>query len=579
MRPILFLLQRSLYNSATMRLLRQSLLDTDLVHLRAIAEFWEIQLTTSRQRDVALELSQAITDSAAVERAFSRLPEDQEAALSELLAAGGEMPQRVFTREWGDIRAMGPGRMARDQPWQDPVSPAEALWYRGFLFKSFEEGPDGAYEAVSIPLELKDHLPQPEPVQPSITLEPVTPPSAIFAQADLLLDDACTLLAYVHNEHPRLGPNRRWREQHIERLSSRLHSRNMARFRFLVHVASRAGWFVQKETGRLSLDADAVTAWFQRSPFDQRCTLTDAWRHDPTWNDLFHIPTLHPEDTGAWRNDPVLARQTILRHLRACTPASWYALERFVAAAKDIDPDFQRPDGDYDSWYIRDEETGAYLSGFESWDAVEGRLIRYVLTKPMAWLGLVDVGATDNGQSDTVFRLNQDGAAVLGLAGTPSSTPLPAARLQSGFRVSVPAARRYERFQLARVADWHRTGDRFLYRLTPSSLERARKESISIERVLEFLQEITEAPIPSQIERALKRWNSRGTEAVLESAVLLRLSEPELMEKVTASPRLARLIEDRIGPAAAVVRRQDWPRIVTELEKMGLLPAVRDLPD
>lgn len=562
-----------------MRLLRQSLLNTHLVHLRAIAEFWEIQLTTSRQRDVALELSEAMTDSAAVERAFSRLPEDQEAALSELLAAGGEMPQRVFTREWGDIRAMGPGRMERDQPWQDPASPAEALWYRGFLFKSFEEGPDGAYEAVSIPLELTDHLPQPEPVQPTITLEPVTPPSAILAQDDLLLDDACTLLAYVHNERPRLGPDHRWREQHVERLSSRLRSRNLERFRFLLHLASCAGWFVQKGTGRLGLEADAVAAWLKSSAFDQRCTLSDAWRDDATWNDLFHIPTLRPEDTGAWRNDPVLARQAILHHLRACTPNSWYALEPFVAAVKDVDPDFQRPDGDYDTWYIRDEESGAYLSGFESWDAVEGRLVRYVLTRPMAWLGLVDVGVTDTGQSETVFRLSQDGAAFLGLAGTPSSTPLPAARLQSGFRVSVPAACRYERFQLARVADWHRTGDRFLYRLTPSSLKRAREQSISVERVLEFLREITEAPIPSQMEQALKRWNSRGTEATLESAVLLRLSEPELMEEVTASPRLARLIEDRIGPAAAVVRRQDWPRVVTELAKMGLLPAVRDLPD
>ena len=61
-----------------------------------------------------------------------------------------------------------------------------------------------------------------------------------------------------------------------------------------------------------------------------------------------------------------------------------------MAAVKAADPDFQRPDGDYGSWYIRDAAGDAYLSGFESWDRVEGVLIADLLAGPLHWLGVVD---------------------------------------------------------------------------------------------------------------------------------------------------------------------------------------------
>ena len=561
-----------------MPLLRQSLLDTYLVHLRAIASFWDIPLATNRQRDVALELTDAMADPKAIERALARLSADQRGALHALLASDGRMPRQVFAREWGEIRAMGPGRMERDHPWEDPTSPAEGLWYRGFLFLSFEQGPDGAYEAVSIPPEIQEHLPAPEDTQPGIALESVAAPSRISSEDALLLDDACTLLAYVQNQRPRLDREHRWLEKHRQCLLARLRVRDEQRFAFLRHLVFPIGWVTSDEKDQLRLEPETVTTWLQSDSFRQRSDMAAAWRDDPTWNDLFHVPGLQPEDTGAWRNDPTLARQAILQHLRACDPTNWYELSAFVAAVKQVDPDFQRPAGDYDTWYIRDQETGAYLSGFESWDAVEGRLIRYLITKPMAWLGLVDLGAEERDQAPYAFRLSQSGAAFLDLADPPPSPTPHSSRLRPGFRISAPAPRRYERFQLARVADWVASGDHDVYRLTPTSLERARQQGISIPRVLEFLQEITEAPLPQPLEKALNRWNAHGTEASLERVVLLRLSDADLMDHVTSSPRLARLIEERIGPTAALVRQQDWPQVVSRLGEIGVLPEVPDPP-
>jgi len=557
--------------------LRQSLLNTSLVRLRAIARFWEIPLTETRQRGAALELTDAMADAAAVAVAEAKLDAKERQALRALLGSDGDMPRKVFVREWGEIRSMGPGRMEREKPWENPVSAAEGLWYHGFIFERFKQGPDGAYDAVFVPPELAKHLSAPDGARPKITLEPAAPPAEVVALGDQLLDDACTMLAYIQNERPRLRPDGSWKERQGQRLLTRLHAPGQARFEFLSHLISRGGWVTAGEKNHLRLVPETVTAWLQEDTFQERRAMAETWRDDSTWNDLFHVPGLQPEETGAWRNEPVLARKAVLRHLRACAPETWYGLNDFIAAIKQVDPDFQRPAGDYESWYIRDRESGLYVSGFESWDAVEGRLIRYLLTRPLAWLGLVELGKAGSEEPPHAFRLSPEGAAFLKLADPPAPSPPPRARLRPGFEISMPAPRRYERFQLARVAQWVETGAPFIYRLTPTSLERAQRQGIAIPRVLEFLQEITEAPLPRPVEEALSRWNVRGTEVHLKREVLLRVSEEELMDRIVASPRLIRLIEERVGPTAAIVRRQDWLQLVARLGEMGLLPEVTEL--
>ena len=580
-----------------MRTLHQCLLDADLIRLRVIARFWDVELQTSRQRDAAAQLAEAMAAPEAVADAWNALPDDQRQALEPLLAAGGRMPLRVFAREWGEIRTMGPGRAEREQPWQEPASPAEGLWYRGFVSRAFDQEPEGTYEVVFVPPELQAHLPIPSTPPPAITIEPAPAPAGVRLAGDGLLDDACTLLAYLQNEQLRPGTDGNWPTRHEARLAHRLRDPDPTRLAFLRHLVQRLGWLrpaaTQRGTdsGRLRPDPGPVAAWLQSPTGQQRSVLAEAWRDDPTWNDLFHVPTLYPEDTGAWRNDPLLARKAILRYLTTIhrepverrAPDTWYKLDDFVNAVKQTHPDFQRPDGDYTTWYIRDATTGAYLSGFESWDRVEGALIHYLVTAPLAWLGLADLGASIPDGPSTVFRLTPAGAALLGLAEPQPQPEPPPLTLRPDLTILAPPARRYERFQLARVADWVTTpsveeieGDDapFVYRLTPSSLARARQQGIPVARVLQFLGKTTGAPVPRFVEAALTRWEARGSEARLERVVLLRLTSEELMEQVMSSPSTRRLIREQIGPTAALVREPDWPRLVVALGEMGLLPDV-----
>ena len=566
-----------------MQSLHQCLLDTDPVRLRAIARFWNVELTSSRQRDIAAQLAEAMAAPAATRHAWQTLPDDQRQALEALLVTGGHMPLRVFARQFGEIRAMGPGKMARERPWQHPISPAEGLWHKGFIFRTFEQEAEETYEVALVPPELQRALPTPAPPPSATRLEPARAPAVVWACGDASLDDACSLLAYLQNERVRASPDGAWPAGHEARLTRRLCSPSLDRLSLLHHVVRQLAWLRVTDSGRTRPEPVPATVWLEATANQQRRVLTQAWREAKTWNDLFHVPSFRCEDTGSWRNDPLLARRVIIHHLTACIPDTWYCIDEFIANIKRADPDFQRPGGNYAAWYIRDTATGAYLSGFESWDAVEGALIRYILTGPLAWLGLTDLGTAAPDRPPILFRLTRAGAALVGVAEPPPEPdPLPLT-LQADFTVRVPSARRYERFQLARAADWVRTGDccgnPFVYRITPTSLERARRQGIPVARVLGFLASACEAPVPRFVEAALTRWDAQGAEAFLERAVLLRLTSDELMAQVTSSPITRHLIQERVGPTTALVRERDWPRLATALGKLALLAQIVNLED
>ena len=118
--------------------LESSLYNHELIVLRVIGEWWELDLTGSQKKDCVLALTEVISHlDMAVEVTY--LGPEEAATFEDLLKAGGRISIAAFERKHGTVRLMGPGRLEREEPWLDPVSPAEGLWYRGFVFRSFDE--------------------------------------------------------------------------------------------------------------------------------------------------------------------------------------------------------------------------------------------------------------------------------------------------------------------------------------------------------------------------------------------------------------------------------------------------------
>ena len=72
-----------------------------------------------------------------------------------------------------------------------------------------------------------------------------------------------------------------------------------------------------------------------------------------TFNDLRCLPGLTFE--GQWDNHPRQTRLTLLDMLSHLPQDTWWSLNSLVSAIREKMPDFQRPGGDYDSWFIRKE--------------------------------------------------------------------------------------------------------------------------------------------------------------------------------------------------------------------------------
>lgn len=549
-----------------MRTLESALSEHEMITLRVIGEWWELDLTGADKTACVKALAETLSQ-VDLEQELRFLPAEEAEAMRALAAAGGRMPVGTFSRQHGDVRQMGPGRLEREEPWFAPASPAEALWYRGFLYRGFDEGEDGEQlvEYYFLPRELAAQLPDAEAVhEPQTTyqaLKPATPPEEHEPAPATAVDDLTTLLTFAQRDG--LEENSR------ERLAPYLYDTHADRYELLLTLAEETD-LLRPGNGVLRPARPAVT-WLEQGREAQLRGLAEAWSAS-AWNDLCHTPGLRCEGSG-WNNDPIAARTALLDALPR--DGNWYRFDDLAAMIKESDPDFQRPEGNYDTWYVRDKETDAYLKGFESWDLVEGRLLHFLIAGPLAWLGMAEVG-------DERFRLTE--RAVAWLTDRPAEGPGVRVPLvvQADGTVRVPHnGDRYQRFQVARVAEPRplEPGQPYRYDLTPRSLAQAREEGIEPKRVLAFLEEASGRQIPAGVRRAVERWAEHGVEGRLQPTVVLRVREAEILDTLQNNPKTRQFIGERLGPLAAVLRNRDWEAFRRATARLGLLLEVESASD
>ena len=553
----------------SLRTLYQTLMDSDMARLRVIAAQWGVELVGQRRPDLAAELSEAMARAAAVEKAERALEPETRAALEDLLRRKGAMPWSTFTRRWGRIRTVGPGRLEREELWREPISPTESLWYWGFLQRAASLSSSGVtVEKAFIPDSLLLYLPTPQPLDIPLP-ESTAPPLHLFQGEGLLGDDLVEFFSYVQNQRVTPADEGQWKAHQRESLLARLHSPAEVRFELVRALAYEQEWVQQDERGLLRPVPEAMLAWLRADSGEQWAAVVSAWEESSSWNELELVPTLRPDPLRGWPNDPLVTRQNLFDLLRRCTPGVWYPLVAFVDHAREHFPDFLRPAADYDEWALRDALTGASLQGFEAWEAVEGALLTTVLVEVFAWLGIVELGSNNPHLPPSSFRLSELGAAYLELSDWPSQSQPAALKITSNGLLLVPAARRYERFQLSRVAQpvaVHRPGW-YGYRLTPRSLAHAKQQHISAERIGEFLTTALGKPLPAAFRKALEHGYRAGEQVSLEQLWVLAVEDPDLLAYDQVQP----LLQKRLGSNLALVRSTDRELLLKVLLQAGLL--------
>ncbi|MCC7358616.1 MAG: hypothetical protein IT317_04015 [Anaerolineales bacterium] len=590
--------------------LRRVLADHDLALLRLIAELWGQGLAAGSQREAVDELAAAMLQPERAAALVADLPPAARAAF-ETLARPGRQPLAAFARRHGELRAMGPARRDREKPWANAPTATETLWYRGLIGRAFFSEAGRHEEYLFVPDDLRSLVyvapaadaavpaaPPGRPLLPSAAsaanVASAGPPASLAAA-----DDSVTLLAYLQvitvraeaggaldqrspappapgSDAPALPA------RHAEALARYL--RQPEALPLYLTLLRALGLLTEAAREPFQLIPEKVQPYLQASPAARLRALAEAWRGSPDWNDLLHVPGLAFEGVG-WRNDPLAARQAVLALLAAVPAGVWWSTPAFVTALKDRQPDFQRPAGDYDSWYIRAAlpaqphraAGGAYLRGFENWDRVDGALVRWLIGQPLRWLGLVEVAPT---AAEPGFRLTPYGAALLDRAAWDADadpSPVAALDLDPTGLVRVPgAAPAYDRFQLARLTDWlppeAAGGVVYPYRLSPAALARAARKGITVPRIIQFLERAAagHSALPA-LAAALRRWEHNGPEAALLDTVVLRLATPEVLDLLRRTPSVRDLLGESLGPAAVAVRRERAGELRAALAALGLL--------
>lgn len=545
--------------------LAHSLPAQDLGFLRIIASLWGVDLTSTDPSLAAAELAEALCDASLVEEVVSTLPSEGHTALKALVVVGGRMPWVNFARRFGEVREMGAGRRDREQPQFHPASAAEMLWYRALLSKTFFDTDKGPQEFAFIPedllmaldfagvsaeaeagdshsesVEVKKHA-APVEVGGDALGRPASPAekSFILPASDGILDDACTLLAAL-----RMGSN-----PPETKIPSKI-----------VRSVLTASKIINDDG---TPQPDPVRKFLEAPRAQALELLRETWQASETLNELRQLPDLTFE--GKWKNQPQETREFLLNLLEPIPDGQWWSIPAFVRDVKQKFPDFQRPAGDYDSWFIKRTADETFLRGFASWDEVDGVLIRYIITGPLHWLGLVDLASPEEGTAPTAFRS----------ARLPVQKEEAKLTVNSQGRIAVPRlVPRAARYQIARFCEWdEEKQDEYRYHVTVVSLERARGQGLKTEQLLAILRKHASAPIPLPFVKSLQRWETNGTEAKVENLVVLKVSKPEVLKELKDS-KAGRFLGEQLGPVTVVIKPGAQPKVLAALAELGLLAEI-----
>jgi hypothetical protein len=525
-------------------------------HWRVVAQAWGVPYPASA-RDPLADLIVALLDPARAADAYRGMPPEVRAAVDALRRSGGKIPVAEFFYRYGEIRVMGAARRQREQPWLNPVSISERLWYSGWLGRAFIRAGSEVQEYIFLPGDLEGLIPagaaDGEASGNLLSYQPARH-EGVYQAEFRAGEDACTVLAFTRNwPQPERRPIERWNPGR----TLQLHIREAALFPLLVQLLKEPGLL----RGDPSVpDPELARSFLQRSPEETTCTLMKGWRDSPGWNDLERMGGLVSAD--GWPNDPLRARGNFLQAIRDFPRGEWITIDSALASIRREHLEFLRLASEFDVWQLRDR-AGEFLRGIDSWDRVEGALARFYLTGPLAWLGAVEYVPADDPKA---FRLTPLADALWNPAGPPNREALVRARIRSDGSVLVmPGTPLLLRYQLARCTDWlGLKAGAYRYGFSPRALERARGQGVRSAHILPLLENLVGA-VPAGLGGAIRRWESRGTEVSLRSEQVLLGRSPEAAKKIAALAERDRGAITRLDGPVYLVSRAASNRLRTRL--------------
>jgi hypothetical protein len=567
--------------------LHTCLLNLDHGVLKVIAQFWGFDPKGLSFEELAQQLNNHMINLDVAEAMWDKLSDDERQAVQTFLGSKGKMTQSFMERAFGKIRKMGESFIKQHKPHENPASIAESLYYKGFIHEGFEHIATGTSVFWFIPPQLMMVLPSNKTGYDYLGDDPI-PLDDDEADDDIptipiltgniiprltadtsIVDDTTALLAYVQVRGGKMD-GMYFSDDDTVALAPQLLNSDEVRLDFMIAVALSAGLLEERDSHLYVRRAEA-RKWLEDKRTNQLQTLIHAWLDSTIYQELWHVPNLYPQATLD-NYHPQAGRKALREFLRDYTPkgkGAWWSQTDFISLIHETEPDFQRPNGDYNRWYITNEDD-EYLSGFENWDAIEGALLEFYINSPLFWLGMVDL-------ADDAVRFTVYGRAFIGWEAFPNvpETDEPMKLNTDGTILISRKAPRIDRFQVMRFTAWEGKANPntpYTYKLTPESIARANEQDITAEHITTFLKRITHnAPLPASVTKLLTTNQPREASSVtLERLLVLRTTSLEVMNFILETPALRRYLGARLGDLAVVVRADQWEALRSALDEKGI---------
>ncbi len=535
--------------------LHHLLADTDLDFLDRVSRFWGIDLTLSSFSIALEQLENKLKEPDQASDLIRSLPEDALPAWKALLDQGGRMPSAQFFRQYGEIRVMGEAKRKREQPDLHPASPAEMLWYRALIGKGIFGTGKEPQEYVYIPDELLQLFGEQVPSPQATVLRPAADIDHAFVSpaGDTLLDALATLLSELRKGTPPPAFKKAPLPLRLAFMLSLLESSG------LIHPDRQP-------------DPDKSRAFLEKPRGESFLYCYAHWLQSNRINDLRMLPGLAFE--GAWTNDPASPRKLLLEILSGLDTKSWWSIRSLITEIKRLKPDFQRPAGDYDSWFIRKIGEETFLRGFDAWDEVEGFLIRYLISGPLHWLGLLDLGTTAKGKPASSFKLSIYARGLLQNKAPeiPDKSNSEIKITSDGhFRIPLGSSLALH-YQIGRFCDLeNETPLETVYAITSDSLKQASEQGLKPTQLLGLLKRANILSVPPGFIKLVEHWEKFGSEIQLEKSILLRVSQPEILIALQKDPHAARYLGEVLSPQIIKVKPGSEAALIKILAENGYL--------
>ena len=539
----------------------QSLQGKDLQFLQQVADIWGVELHAHDLRSTIQQLGIEMSQKDIFQELMDTFSDESKKALQEIIQADGKIPWTLLTRKYGDLRVMGAARRERERPDLNPENATEVLWYSGILSKAFFNIQKEPQEYAYIPDEFVQFLAstasesnndEPHlPGRPATTAEK----AQLVPANDRILDHLTTLLSAI-----RTGNSL----EDIPWLNTRIP------IPFLLAIAKSAQLINEQQ----KIQPANVRQFMESNRADAMVILVNGWLKS-SFNDLHQLPGFIFE--GSWHNPATETRQYLLDELTTIDKQTWWSLSSFVSYIRQTNPDYQRPAGDYDSWYIRRENSEEYVRGLANWDVIDGELIRTIISNHMHWLGLMDLATAENSNTVSAFRFSKWAVDLLtGNAPDDLIVEKSNFKVLSDGAIKVPRhTSRAVRYQVARFC--HLSGekeDEFQYHIEPTSLANAMKAGLKIEQFINLLQKNAKKPIPPSIFPMLENWKTNGVQINFAPVTLLTSKDPAIIDQLQNS-RAKKYLGERLNPNTILINEKQIKLVMSILAEIGYLSDIQ----